>query len=237
MYTFTFASNWAEIMTGQLVAFRGYPDPAYWGYACLCVGNRFEAVLSECYLDIDLYTGEYLHVFSLFPPPLQLVDARIKAMMKINDPAVEPSLVHLQRLRKNLISQNPKEDGGRMKGILRNERNLILKALKDANVGVDASTDFIFFDFRSLVATRHRDIDIDVVAAMQSPMGKKEDVSKYVEFFQGMGTLAKDSFGQGHGVQQFVNRLQLRWSARISLNKIGSIRQYIGFFGKALGRT
>jgi hypothetical protein len=193
MHSFSFAESWADIMTGQLTASRGYRDPAFWGYACLCVGNRFEAVLDQSYEDIDFFTGEYLHVFSFFPPPLQLVDARIAAMMGTNDSAIAASLTYLQGLRTKLTSEDP---GGKMRGDLRRERILMLQALKDADVRVHPNTDFIFFDFRSLTtsATRHGDIDIDVVAAMQSPMRGGTEVSKYVEFFQGMANIAEDSF-------------------------------------------
>jgi hypothetical protein len=89
VFIFEYARGWADLIVDQLAAARGSDNPFIWGYACLSIGRQFDPVIEEHYDEIDETTGDTLHVFSMMPPPLGLLDG--KAVGKPGKAGTDPS--------------------------------------------------------------------------------------------------------------------------------------------------
>lgn len=147
MFIFSYATGWADLVVDQLASARGSDNPFIWGYACLCVGREFDAVIGEYYDEINEITGETLHVFSMLPPPIGLLDERIQQMRRGG--LGSSSYERLLSLRNSTraYSVDPKRMADNKRIQIR-EKVELLKELEGAGLRVNQYADFLFFDFR-----------------------------------------------------------------------------------------
>jgi hypothetical protein len=227
MQVFAYSAGWADLMLAQLAASHDSPDPTEWGYACLCIGRHFDEPLESLYDEIDVATGKFLHVFSLLPPPRTFVDRRLAELRQSRNTAGA-----VERVRTHLLALEARHSGlyhyKRRQQVA--EKVRLLKELADAGLRTDQYADFLFFSFRR----ESDDIDIDVIAAKQSPLAEGASSYAYVDLFQRMGRIAEKHHSRNDDVERFVSALSLEWSAKIALRKTFDLKQYIEGFFKAL---
>lgn len=78
------------------------------------------------------------------------------------------------------------------------------------------------------------EVDIDLIAAKQSPLNSQSGPQDYLELFRRMGEKAERHYHQGNPVEQFVRALSLEWNARISINLTDRLRTFLDYFIKAV---
>ena len=231
MFIFEYAKGWADLVVGELAASSESDRPDLWGYACVCIGRELEPFLEENYQEVNYVTGKYLQVFSMLPPPAHFLDQRIREMERADKSMyVSAALKRLSEIRasKYAYDDNIVESGER-RGQIRHkkieEKLFLLEELKEAGLEVSQRVDFLFFDFRR--TEDDPDVDIDVIAAMQSPFDKKEGASNMMDLFERMATKAEKHYQQGDSVDEFVRSLRMNWSLHLAMSKATRIQEFI----------
>jgi hypothetical protein len=234
MFIFEYGQGWADLVTCQMTVTRGSNNPFVWGYACLCIGSQFDPIIEQRYAEIDYVTGEYLHVFSMLPPPKSFLDERLKESRGSSDLSSAVTYERLTRLRNSKRAYpDSAEVGAKRRAELRHtmidEKVRLLKELQEhGGMQVGLKADFLFFDFRRVGSDD--DVDIDVIAAMQSPLGDSSTPSQYIQLFESMAKKAKQHYERADSVERFVKSLDISWSARIALNKTTNLKTFISLF-------
>jgi len=231
---FCYADGWADLVIAQMAATRESPKAMFWGYACLCVGRHFDDVIEELYEELDRATGEYLHVFSMLPPPRAIVEKRLMQLRVIEPELPGPAAVMRERLT-SLQSRTGQLYAYQGKGARRTqvgEKVRLLKELAEAGLKVDQYADFLFFDFHQ----RGDQVDVDVIAAKQSPVVEGASSYKYVDLFSQMGKKARSHYMRGDSVEVFVKDLGFDWAIHVALEKTFSLRIYLENLAKGLSR-
>ena len=229
MQIFAYAPGWADLVVAQLAVSHNTERPDLWGYACLCIGRNFDALINEYYEEIDYVTGSYLHVFSMLPPPRLFFESRISLLKQKSD--VQEDAVYLKQ-RLTSMQGNYRSlyayDDPRHKQQLISEKVRLLKDLASAGLRADQYADFLFFNFGG----ERGNIDIDVIAAKQSPIGERASHNLQMAFFERLGKQAEKHYLKQDSVETFVKSLGWEWSARIALQKALNLKTYIDGFLK-----
>lgn len=221
MHSLEYTFDWANLVVGQLIASHRAISPELWGYACFCIGSQFDAFIAEHYYEIDYVVGDHLHVFTLLPPPKNLLDERIGRLMRVSDGRCDDARQRLEVLRQKWYSPLDKDD-------LQRERAVLLSELRGAGVKADMETDFLFFDFRRVEEPGA--VDIDLVAAEQSPLKDGAATGEYFKLFKQMAEKAAESYERGDTVDQFASSLKWRWSVRIALSRTLHLKEFVSLF-------
>lgn len=223
MQVFAYARGWADLVVAQLAASHKTDDPVLWGYACLCVGRKFDDVIEKLYPEIDHVTGSYLHVFSLLPPPKEFLYEKIQAL-KLSSPSSKTILYAQNRLSALAHDKGMYYCYDRRQQI--QERVNLLKDLQNAGLSADQYADFLFFDFRK----NENDIEIDVIATKSTHLKEGESDYSYIDLFAKMGEKAENHFRKGDSVEAFVKDLSIEWDLKFSISKVLGIKKYIKEF-------
>lgn len=210
MFIFGYSSVWADLVTMQMRSVLG-PNPATWGYACLCIGREIDTLLEDNYEAVDAASGDFLHLFSLRPPPKAFLATRIREAQFAGHHALADAL---QR-----GTQCPKDRGQQVA-----EKVRLLRDLASAGLRADQYADFLFFDFQQDGET----YDVDVIAAKAAPSLKDEQ--GVLSFFRGLSQKAHLCAAKGQSAEQFVASATLSWDAKVALQRTGKLGEYVAKF-------
>jgi hypothetical protein len=210
MHILSFTEDWVDLIRLQLKASKNTDDPNRSGYACLCVGKKFDPVIEEYYSEIDEITGPNLHIFSLFPPPPKLYEDRIQRLKKstIKDCKKREVLKKLNE-RKQIAE-------GMEKRTIIHEKVLLLKEL---GLPPDQYIDFIFFQFSDINSE-----SIKVIYTISAPLKERESNYAYIDLFKKMGEKANIHFSQKNCLETYVKDLD--WD----FFQMGLLKKGIGLF-------
>jgi hypothetical protein len=226
MQVFIYSKSWADLMVTQLTAGSGSGRAEAWGYSCLCIGRNFEDVLERRYEEIDLYSGKYLHIFSLLPPPRKFLNRRIAALRQ------EDSL-QAEWLREKLLELlNDRYLYAYRRSDQIHEKVRLLRDLADDGLNVDEYADFLFFDYRLVLDETH----VDVIAVKQSPMERTAKDEEFIKLFGRMGELATELWERGASAEDYVRLLDKKWARRLALRRARNLARYIFDFQREVSR-
>lgn len=220
MQVFAYARGWADLVVSQLAASHNTDNPEFWGYSCLCIGRKFDDIIEKLYPEIDYYTGPYLHIFSLLPPPESFLYKRINEMQKAKN-VPDKVIYATDRLLALERDKGMYYFYDRRKQI--QEKVSILKDLSKAGLAVDQYADFLFFDFRKV----NDEVHIEVIAAKSTPIKEGASSYDYIDLFANMGKKAELHYLKGDDVNKFVKDLSLEWSIKIGISKALGLKEYI----------
>jgi hypothetical protein len=94
----------------------------------------------------------------------------------------------------------------------------LLEELTEAGLKADQYADFLFFDFHRINKEDH--VDIDVIAARQTPLEDGASSYKYIDLFQRMANKAEKRFRNGDSVESFVDDLSFEWNVKIAWRRL-----------------
>lgn len=220
MFIFEYSQDWADLVVAQLAARHQTLESKHWSYACLCIGKRFDPILAENYLEINEILGPYLHVFSLFPPPLEFISQRYQELRRHPDALSQGAKDFYEALLTKDRSYLPNH-----RRMIEEKVNL-LADLRTAGLNADQYADFLFFAFRS----DSGDVDIDVIAAATAPLSDDAPPKALLDLFGSMAKTAERHHRLNHSVEDFVNDLSFRWTIRIDIRKAFNLYSYIRRF-------
>jgi hypothetical protein len=225
LHILAYTEGWADLIVLQMAARYRSENPARWGYACLCIGPRFEETIERHYEEVDILTGDSLHIFSLLPPPQQFLDQRLLEIDQLNTVGSADLKNRLERLVRSRHSLYAAGDVARQA-----ERAHLLYDLREQGMAANHRTDFIFLDFR----VRDDETHIDVVAAQEAPGADSLSHGQCLDIFEKMGRKAHESSRKGLRVDDFVRQLNFEWSSKIALAKATDLGRYLVKFLKLL---
>lgn len=198
MYVMLNASNWVDLIRIQLKSSRDCNDANLSGYACLCVGKKFDEVIEKYYSEIDEHLGPYLHVFSFFPPPPKLYEKRLKEIRYSGFIDNKKDEI-IQLLQDQHNSERVYQFERRT---IIHEKVQLLKELSNLGLPTDQYIDFIFFSF-----SPDSNDTIQIYGTKTCPMKDGESLYKYVDFFKRMGDKAYKHYAAGNPLETFVKDL------------------------------
>lgn len=193
MHILFFGEDWVDLIRLQLKASKNTDNPNRSGYACICVGKKFDPVIEEYYSEINEVTGPNLHIFSLFPPPPRLYEDRIQRIKSSNikdskKREVLKKLVDKKQIAERIYSYD--------KRTIIHEKVLLLKEL---GLPPDQYIDFIFFEFSDINSK-----SIKVIYTTSTPLKDGESKYKFIDLFKKMGEKANIHYNQNNSIETFV---------------------------------
>ena len=220
MHILEYSADWANLVVAQSTARNQTLDPAHAGYACLCVGRKFDPILEKHYSEIDKVMGPAFHIFSLFPPPHDFIVEHFKALRTNEDaPSEAARAIYKSLLGKDRIA--PHE-------IVREKVQLLI-GLGDAGLKEGQYADFLFFAFRPGGSA-----GLDVIAAAAQPPGDDAKPEAHVGLFATMAKKAATHSQANDSIETFVKDLPLGWTAPIDIQKAKDLSAYIEGFIKTV---
>jgi hypothetical protein len=208
MFVFEYSNAWADLLTQQMeIRLRG--DPDNWGYACLCIGRKLDDFIERNYAAVDRISGDFLHVFSLRPPPTSFLNDRIFEAQRLGNVELAEDLLQMVRL-------GPKDRGQQVR-----EKANLLQDLRNCGMRPDQYADFLFFDLQLVQET----YNIDVIAAKVAP-SIADEVALW-GFFKNLAEVAESNAAHGKTAEQFVKGATWSWDLKVSLQRTSKLSKYI----------
>jgi len=212
MHAFQYSSDWADFVVAQLANRHQTRRAEQWGYACLVVGRKFEEVIGRNWHEVHTFTGPYLHIFALVPPPYKFIEERRQQLLRSPD----SHDAHLSADRNLALEKFDSILSRRPNWKSLNEQKVDLRQdLREAGLPDNEHADFLFMGFRN----EGDNVLIDFVAAKSAAIEESAADREYLACISRMARIAGKNYFRNSPIDKVVKEMSFPWDLKFAVKK------------------